>query len=75
MQDQIILLGDLFDRGGADPDPIGVYYRISGLNTNVTWSRGNHDQLLTIVHLFFCNKKYCAMASMRISKIMEILFF
>ena len=46
MQDQIILLGDLFDRGGAAPDPIGVYYRISGLNTNVTWIRGNHDQLL-----------------------------
>lgn len=46
MHDQIILLGDLFDRGGADPDPVGVYHRISGLNTNVTWIRGNHDQLL-----------------------------
>ncbi len=46
MRDQIFLLGDLFDRGGADPDPVGVYHRISGLNTNATWIRGNHDQLL-----------------------------
>ena len=46
MQDQIFLLGDLFDRGGADPDPVGVYFRISGLSTNVKWIRGNHDQFL-----------------------------
>lgn len=46
MQDQVFLLGDLFDRGGAEPDPVGVYFRISGLNTNVKWIRGNHDQLL-----------------------------
>ena len=46
MQDQIILLGDLFDRGGADPDPVGVFFRLSGFNTNVKWIRGNHDQLL-----------------------------
>ena len=43
MQDQIILLGDIFDRGGAEPDPIGVYFRIRGLNTNVKWIRGNHE--------------------------------
>lgn len=46
MQDQVIFLGDLFDRGGADADPVGVYFRILGLNTNVKWIRGNHDQLL-----------------------------
>ncbi|MCR5092926.1 MAG: metallophosphoesterase [Lachnospiraceae bacterium] len=46
MQDRIFFLGDLFDRGGADPDPVGVYRRISGLNANVTWIRGNHDKLL-----------------------------
>ena len=46
MQDQVILLGDIFDRGGAKPDPVGVYFRISGLSTNVKWIRGNHDQLL-----------------------------
>ncbi len=36
MQDQIIILGDLFDRGGAEPDPVGIYFRICGLNTNLT---------------------------------------
>lgn len=46
IQDQVILLGDLFDRRGADPDPIGVYFRILGSNTNIKWIRGNHDQLL-----------------------------
>lgn len=45
-KDQIIILGDIFDRGGAGPDPVGVYFRICGLNTNVKWIRGNHDQLL-----------------------------
>ena len=45
MQDRLILLGDLFDRGGADPDPVEVYFRLSGLDTNVKWIRGNHDQL------------------------------
>ena len=54
MQDRIILLGDLFDRGGADPDPVGVYHRISGLNTNVKWIRGNHDQLLAeYIHAYY----------------------
>lgn len=46
MQDRIILLGDIFDRGGAEQDPVGVYFRIRGLNTNVKWIRGNHDHLL-----------------------------
>lgn len=45
-QDQIFLLGDLFDRGGVEPNPVEVYFKISGLNTNVTWIRGNHEQLL-----------------------------
>lgn len=46
MQDHVYLLGDLFDRGGAEPDPVGVYFKICGLNAKVTWIRGNHDQLL-----------------------------
>ena len=46
MKDQVVLLGDLFDRGGADPDPVGVYFRICGLDTTVKWIRGNHDQML-----------------------------
>ena len=45
-KDNIILLGDLFDRGAAEPDPVGVYFRICGLDARVTWIRGNHDQLL-----------------------------
>lgn len=45
-KDCIILLGDLFDRGAAEPDPVGVYFRICGLDAHVTWIRGNHDQLL-----------------------------
>ncbi len=45
-QDHVILLGDLFDRGGAKPDPVGVYFKILGLSAKVTWIRGNHDQLL-----------------------------
>lgn len=44
--DSIILLGDLFDRGASEPDPVGVYFRICGLDACVTWIRGNHDQLL-----------------------------
>lgn len=45
-QDHVILLGDLFDRGGAKPDPVGVYFKVLGLPAKVTWIRGNHDQLL-----------------------------
>lgn len=44
--DHIYFLGDLFDRGGAEPNPVGVYFRICGLNSHVTWIRGNHDELL-----------------------------
>lgn len=44
--DELILLGDLFDRGGANPDPVGVYFTISGLQGKVTWIRGNHDHWL-----------------------------
>ena len=46
IQDHVYLLGDLFDRGEADPDPVGVYFKLSSLNATVTWIRGNHDQLL-----------------------------
>lgn len=45
-KDNLILLGDLFDRGAAEPDPVGVYFRICSLDARVTWIRGNHDQLL-----------------------------
>ncbi|SCY29606.1 Calcineurin-like phosphoesterase [Lachnospiraceae bacterium XBB2008] len=54
IQDRVLLLGDLFDRGGAEPDPVGVYFKICGLNANVTWIRGNHDKLLAeYIYLFY----------------------
>ena len=45
-EDHLYFLGDLFDRGGENPDPVGVYFKIGWLKTNVTWIRGNHEQLL-----------------------------
>lgn len=44
--DELIVLGDVFDRGDASPDPVGVYFTLSGLLGKVTWIRGNHDQWL-----------------------------
>lgn len=44
--DELIVLGDLFDRCGAAPDPVGVYFTLSGLQGKCTWIRGNHDQWL-----------------------------
>lgn len=44
--DELIVLGDLFDRGGTSPDPVGVYFTLSGLQGKVTWIRGNHDEWL-----------------------------
>lgn len=34
-KDNLILLGDLFDRGAAESDPVGVYFRICGLDARV----------------------------------------
>lgn len=47
-QDEIVLLGDVFDRGGDAPDPVGVYFRICrlGMQASLRWIRGNHDQFL-----------------------------
>ena len=44
--DEVIVLGDLFDRGGTEPDPVGVYFMLSGIQGHCTWIRGNHDQWL-----------------------------
>ena len=44
--DELIVLGDLFDRGVTSPDPIGVYFTLSGLQGKVSWIRGNHDEWL-----------------------------
>lgn len=44
--DKVIVLGDLFDRGGTEADPAGVYFMLSGLQERWIWIRGNHDQWL-----------------------------
>lgn len=46
-EDRLVILGDLFDRGeAADPDPVGLYFTVLGLEDRVTVVRGNHDQWL-----------------------------
>jgi predicted phosphodiesterase len=44
--DTLILLGDLFDRGGTNPDPVGLYFTLSGVEAQCIWLRGNHDEWL-----------------------------
>ncbi len=44
--DELIVLGDVFDRGGVEADPVGVYFALSGIQGKCTWIRGNHDQWL-----------------------------
>lgn len=45
-EDELIVLGDVFDRGGIDADPVGVYFALSAIQGECTWIRGNHDQWL-----------------------------
>lgn len=45
-EDHVYLLGDLFDRNLADPDPVGVYFTMLKLGNQCTVIRGNHDQWL-----------------------------
>ncbi len=45
-RDHLYVLGDLFDRGGDDADPAGVYCKILELGKRCTALRGNHDQWL-----------------------------
>ena len=63
-QDEVILLGDVFDRGGANPDPVGVYFSILRLSmhVNVKWVQGNHDHMLAEYIYSYCGmveKKRC----------------
>ena len=44
--DELIVLGDIFDRGGTEADPVGVYFALSGIQGKCSWIRGNHDQWL-----------------------------
>ena len=44
--DELIVLGDVFDRGADKPDPVGVYFELCKIQEKCTWVRGNHDQWL-----------------------------
>ena len=44
--DELIVLGDGFDRGGENADPFGVYCALAGLQGKCSWIRGNHDDWL-----------------------------
>ena len=44
--DELIVLGDVFDRGADKPDPVGVYFELCKIQGKCTWVRGNHDQWL-----------------------------
>lgn len=44
--DHVYILGDLFDRGGDDADPAGVYFTVLKLGEQCTALRGNHDHWL-----------------------------
>lgn len=45
-EDHLYILGDLFDRGGEDADPVGVYFTVLELGERCTALRGNHDHWL-----------------------------
>ena len=42
-KDHLYVLGDLFDRCNAHPDPVGVYFNILKLKDRVSVIMGNHD--------------------------------
>lgn len=51
--DHVYILGDLFDRGGSDADPVGVYFTVLELEERCTAVRGNHDQwLAAYIHYY-----------------------
>lgn len=37
--DELIVLGDVFDRGGETADPFGVYCALAGLQGKCSWIR------------------------------------
>ncbi len=44
--DCLYILGDLFDRCSANPDPVGVYFNVLGLGDRCKVLSGNHDRWL-----------------------------
>lgn len=45
-EDELIVLGDVFDRGVDEANPVDVYFELCKLQGKCTWIRGNHDQWL-----------------------------
>lgn len=45
-RDELIVLGDVFDRGANEADPVGVYFELCKIEGKCVWIRGNHDQWL-----------------------------
>ena len=46
--DQLYILGDLFDRSNKNPDPLDVYFNVLKLGDACTVIRENHDQWLAM---------------------------
>ena len=64
--DKVILLGDIFDRGGEEADPVGVYFTVSGLQDRCIWLKGNHDEWLSDYI-----RKYFSLPERRRSKLLS----
>ena len=45
-EDELIVLGDVFDRGGMNPEPVETYFALSGVKGKCTWICVNHDKWL-----------------------------
>lgn len=57
--DELIVLGDVFDRGGEDANPFGVYCTLAGIQGKCTWIRGNHDQWLAdYIHKYYSTPEW-----------------
>ena len=61
VEDELIVLGDIFDRGTDEPDPVGIYFELCKIQEKCTWVRGNHDQWLAD----YINKYYGASEKQR----------
>lgn len=45
-EDQLIILGDVFDRSNHNPNPVDLYFNILALGNRCSVIRGNHDHWL-----------------------------
>lgn len=47
-QDQLYIVGDVFDRSNHEPNPVDLYFQILSLGNRCTVIRGNHDHNLAL---------------------------